>query len=152
MASVAKTVEALALPIAGQLGLEIWNVEYKKEGGMYILRIYIDKQGENVSINDCTAFSQAIDPVLDEADPIQDSYYLEVSSAGLDRELSRPEHFERYIGSSVDVKLYKVIDGNKAYTGNLVANTDETVTINTEEKEYTFDKKDVATVRLTVII
>ena len=150
MAAVAKTVEKIVAPTAQGLGIEIWDTEYKKEGGTYVLRIYIDKK-EGITIEDCENFSRAIDPILDETDPVPDSYVLEVSSAGLDRMLTKAEHFEKYIGTSVDVTLYKAEDGKKTVTGILVSRDDEKLTVSEDNKEIIFDNKNVASVRLTVI-
>ena len=106
MSKVTETVTALAAPVAEKLGLELWDVEYIREAGQWFLRVYIDKDG-GVSINDCEALSRALDPVLDEADPIPDSYVFEVSSAGAERELKRPGDFARFMGSGAEVRLYK---------------------------------------------
>ena len=100
MSKITDAVASLAAAPAAALGLEIWDVEFVREAGTRYLRIYIDKDG-GVGINDCVAFSQAMDPLLDEADPIAESYTFEVSSAGLERELKKPAHFVRYLGSPV---------------------------------------------------
>ena len=103
-----------AEPVAKAHGCELWDVEYVKEAGGWFLRIYIDKE-DGVSITDCEAVSRALDPVLDERDPIPDSYTFEVSSAGAERTLKRPSDFERFMGHLVEVKLYKARDNRKEY-------------------------------------
>ena len=116
---IAATVKKLAEPIAEGLGYELWDVEYVKEGTDYYLRITIDHP-EGITIDDCERMHRAIDPVLDEADPIEDFYHLEVSSTGIERELKTDRHVEACEGWDVEVKLYAPIDGSKLYTGELL--------------------------------
>ena len=103
-------VRAFAEPVVQAHGCSLWDVEYVKEGGDWFLRLYIDKDG-GVDINDCEAISRAVDPILDEKDPIPDSYSFEVCSAGLERELKRPSDFEQFLGAAVTVKLYRPVNG-----------------------------------------
>ena len=110
MSKITDTVLALAQPVVEAEGCEIWDVEYVKEAGAWYLRVYIDKAG-GVSIDDCEAVSRALDPVLDEADPIPTSYVFEVSSAGAERELKRPSDFERFLGAEGEVRHYQPRDG-----------------------------------------
>ena len=149
MNRIAQTVWDLALPLAAEQGIELWDVTYTKEAGQWYLRVYIDKEG-GVGINDCEAFSRAFDPVLDEADPIEGSYVFEVSSAGAERELKRPSDFQRFLGSNVEVKLYKAVNGAKTFTGKLLAYQDGDVTVETAGKTLTFEKAAVAMVRLSI--
>lgn len=150
MSKITDRVAELAAPIIKENGCELWDVEYIKETGSWYLRIYIDKDG-GVSINDCENISRALDPVLDEADPIEDSYIFEVSSAGAERELKRPSDFERFLGENVEVKLYKGIDGQKNFTGILRAYEDGNVTIESAGSMAIFEKNRVAQVRLRII-
>lgn len=146
MAKVTDVVAQLAQPIMEQAGCTLWDVEYVKEAGEWFLRVYIDKEG-GVDINDCEAVSRPLSDLLDEADPIQGSYTFEVSSAGLDRPLKKPEHFAACAGQQVDVRFYRPVDGRKEYTGALVGcDGDGNVTVD----DKTFEKKDVAQVRLHV--
>ena len=146
MAKVTDVVAQLAQPIVEQAGCTLWDVEYVKEAGEWFLRVYIDKKG-GVDINDCEAVSRPLSDLLDEADPIQGSYTFEVSSAGLDRPLKKPEHFAACAGQQVDVRFYRPVDGRKEYTGALVGcDGDGNVTVD----DKTFEKKDVAQVRLHV--
>ncbi len=149
MSKITENVQKLAEPVAAELGLEIWDIEYVKEAGTRFLRVYIDK-AEGVSIQDCEAFSRALDPILDEADPIPDSYTFEVSSAGAERALKRPGDFERFMGSDVEVKLYSPMNGSKTFVGVLTGYEDGNVTIQQNGKPQTFDKSAVAQVRLHV--
>lgn len=150
MNKIAQRVYDLALPLAQSQGVELWDVDYVKEGGQWFLRVYIDKDG-GVGIDDCERFSRAFDPMLDEADPIPGSYVFEVSSAGAERELKRPSDFERFLGSHVEVKLYKAVAGQKTFTGTLSAyeNGDVTVTVGTEI--HRFEKALVASVHLRIV-
>ena len=149
MAKVTELVAALAAPIAEQNGCTLWDVEYVREAGQWFLRVYIDKP-EGISINDCEAVSRPLSDLLDEADPIQGSYTFEVSSAGLDRPLKKPAHFQQFLGAEVDVRLYRPLDGRKEYTGVLKGYDGGDVTIETAGEARTFVKKDVAQGRLTV--
>lgn len=149
MAKVTDTVTALAAPIVQAQGCRLWDVEYVKEAGAWYLRVYIDKEG-GVSIDDCEAVSRPLSDALDEADPIEGSYTLEVGSAGLDRVLRKPEHFAAYVGSEVEVRLYRPVDGRKDHVGVLQAYENGDVTIETAEGPRTFVKKDVAQTRLYV--
>lgn len=151
MSKITDTVLALAQPVVEDEGCEIWDVEYVKEAGAWYLRVYIDKAG-GVSIDDCEAVSRALDPVLDEADPIPTSYIFEVSSAGVERELKRPRDFEKFLGSQVEVRHYQPVEGAKAHTGTLRGYADGAVTIEINGAEKTYQKAQVAQVRLSVTI
>ena len=113
-------VTELVQPKVEALGLTLWDVRFVKEGASWYLRIFIDKPG-GITIDDCTAVSHAVDPVLDAADPIEVSYYLEVCSPGAERELTKPRHFEGMLGRQVQVTLYQAQDGQKSFTGLLQA-------------------------------
>ena len=145
MAKVTDVVANLAAPIVEQAGCTLWDVEYVKEAGEWFLRVYIDHEG-GVDITHCEAVSRPLSDLLDEADPIQNSYTFEVSSAGLDRVLRKAEHYEACMGRLVDVKLYRPLNGRKEYTGTLNGFADGNVTVD----DKTFEKKDVAQVRLHV--
>lgn len=145
MAKVTDVVAALAAPIVERAGCTLWDVEYVKEAGEWFLRVYIDREG-GVDIDACEAVSRPLSDALDEADPIQTAYTFEVSSAGLDRALKKPEHFAACMGQQVDVKLYRPVDGRKEYTGALTGYEDGRVTVDGR----VFEQKDVAQVRLHV--
>ncbi len=119
MAGVAEKVFSLIRETVEAQNVMLWDVRFVKEGASYYLRVFIDNEN-GITIDDCTNVSHAIDPVIDEADPIDKSYYLEVCSPGLERELTRDEHFNRFIGSSVKVKFYKAYNGNKEITADLI--------------------------------
>ena len=150
MSKVTDTVTALAQPIAEELGLELWDVEYVREAGQWYLRVYLDKEG-GVSINDCEALSRALDPLLDEHDPIPDSYVFEVSSAGAERELKRPGDFARFMGSTAEVRLYKPLNGSKSYVGTLSGYDDGNVRLTVGDTEIVFEKAQISQVRLRIV-
>ncbi len=150
MSRITDAVTALASPAAAELGLEIWDVEYVREAGQWVLRVYIDKDG-GVSINDCEALSKRLDPLLDEQDPIPDSYVFEVSSAGAERELKRPGDFEKFMGHTAEVRLYKSVDNSKSFIGVLAGYDNGNVTLEVGEKTYVFEKAQVAHVRLRIV-
>ena len=120
MAKITDTVGAVARPVVEEAGCSLWDVEYVKEAGEWFLRVYIDKEG-GVSIDDCEAVSRPLSDLLDEADPIEGSYTFEVSSAGADRVLKKPEHFAQFLGAEVEVKLYRPREGHKDFVGLLRA-------------------------------
>ncbi len=146
-----KKVEALLTPILEEKNFELVDIEFVKEGPNWYLRIYIDKEG-GITIDDCEYVSRALDVKLEENDPIEQAYILEVSSPGLDRPLKKESDFEKYAGEIVDIKLYKAFEGSKEYQGALKGLLDNVVTIIDEnEKEISFDRKDIASIRLAVI-
>ena len=147
MAKVTDVVAQLATPVVEQAGCSLWDVEYMKEAGEWFLRVYIDKEG-GVSIDDCEAVSRPLSDLLDEADPIEGSYTFEVSSAGADRVLKKPEHFARFQGQEVEVKLYRPRDGRKDFVGMLQSWRDGDVTLDVGGEPITFEKKEIALVRL----
>ena len=144
---VTETVWRLAEPIVAAQGCTVWDVEYVREGAERFLRLYIDKDS-GVDIQDCEAISRAMDPVLDEADPIPDSYNFEVCSAGIERVLKRPEDFRKFLGSKVLVKLYSPLDGAKEHVGELESYEDGAVVIRADGGTRRFEKQQVALVRL----
>ena len=144
---ITEQVEAFAEPIVRQLGCSLWDVEYVREGGEWYLRLYIDKEG-GVNISDCEAVSRAVDPILDEKDPIPDSYHFEVCSAGLERTLRRPGDFEQFLGSSVTVRLYAPKNGAKEHTGILLDYRDGAVDVAIAGQTVTFEKQEIALVHL----
>ena len=146
---VTEMVASFAEPIVKQHGCELWDVEYVREGSENFLRLYLDKEG-GVDINDCEAISRAVDPLLDEADPIAESYHFEVCSAGLERALKRPSDFERFLGSNITVKLNRPRNGLKEIPCVLRGYEDGRVTVEAGKETITFEKSEVALVRLRV--
>ena len=136
-----------AEPVVEAQGCTVWDVEYVREGADWFLRVYIDKEG-GVDIADCEAISRALDPILDEKDPIPTSYAFEVCSAGIERALKRPGDFEKFLGNDVLVRLYRPKDGTKEFPGVLRGYEDGRVTIDYLGKPVTFEKSEVALVRL----
>ena len=141
--------ETLLAPIAAANGVEIYDVEYVKEGADWYLRAYIDKPG-GVNIQDCENVSRALSDALDAEDFIADAYILEVSSPGLGRTLKKDKHLEKSIGMQVELKTYKPIEKCKDFSGVLKSYDADTVTIETETGEKVFDRSDVALIRLAL--
>ena len=146
---VTELVASFAKPVVEEKGCRLWDVEYVREGSDYFLRIFIDKDG-GVDINDCEAISRALDPILDEKDPVPGSYHFEVCSAGLERALKRPEDFQRFLGSPITVKLYRPYNGLKEIPCTLTGYEDGKVTVLSGKETITFEKSQVALVRLRV--
>ena len=146
---VTEQVAAFAEPIVKEHGCALWDVEYVREGSEYFLRLYIDKDG-GVDNSDCEAISRAVDPILDEKDPIPGSYHFEVCSAGLERVLKRPSDFQKYLGSPITVKLYRPRNGMKEIPCVLRACEDGRLTVEAGKETVTFEKSEVALVRLRV--
>ncbi len=107
-------------PTVKSLGYELYEVEFQKEYDNWVLTLFIDK-AEGVDLDDCERVSNAVDPILDEADPIEQAYYLSVSSVGIDRPIKKDKDFQRNIGKKVDVRLYAPMDGKKELTGELLS-------------------------------
>jgi len=146
---VTELVAGFAKPVVEAHGCQLWDVEYVREGSEYFLRLYLDKEG-GVDITDCEAISRAMDPILDEKDPIAGSYHFEVCSAGLERVLKRPADFERFLGSAVTVKLYRPRNGLKEIPAILRGYDSGRVTVEAGKETITFEKSEVALVRLRV--
>ena len=147
MASIADRVWALVEDAVRSQGVELWDVRFVKEGASYYLRIFIDSE-KGIDIDDCTNVSHAVDPILDEADPIDKSYYLEVCSPGLERELTREEHFEKMRGREVTVKLYRAVNGAKEITGTLKNYENGNLTLDVNSEDLLFAKADISKVHL----
>ena len=154
---VTTLIEEITASFLDENGLELYNVEFLKEGRDWFLRVYIDKkegqEEEYVSTDDCEKVSRFLSEKLDELDPIEQNYYLEVSSPGLDRALLKDSDYVRFAGRLVDLSLYKAVDGSKAYQGILVGLVDDKIVIKDEkEKEMQFDRAQVAKTRLAVVV
>ena len=139
--------EALVSPIVEKYGFELVDVEYVKEGGSFYLRAYIDKPG-GITVDDCETVSREFSDKLDEADFIEEAYIMEVSSPGLGRPLKKEKDFKRSIGKEVEIRTYRPIDREKEFYGVLKAYDENSVTIDCEEKERTFQKAEIALIRL----
>ena len=151
MSKITDKVTELALPVVEEEGCSLWDVEYVREAGTWYLRVYIDKEG-GVGIDDCERISRRLDPMLDEEDPIPDSYVFEVGSAGAERELKRPRDFEQFMGEEVELRLYQPFQGAKVYVGTLCGYDNGAVSIQSQGKEMRFEKGQIALVKLHVSI
>ena len=148
--NTAQRVEALVRPTVEGMGLRLWDVVFEKEGPDWYLRVLIDKMdGTSMDTDTCADVSHALDPILDEADPIEQSYYLEVGSPGLGRKLTRPEHYEALKGQKVSVKLYRANEqGVKEFSGILLGREGNTVTVDAPAGPVKFELAAASTVRL----
>ena len=151
MKKITELTAELAAPAVAEAGCTIWDVEYVKEGGTWYLRVLLDKEG-GVDILDCEAVSRKLSDLLDEADPIEGSYTLEVGSAGAERALKRPSDFQRFLGSPVAVKLYKGRGGRKEFAGVLTGYDPDSgeITVAIGGETITFPKNEVALCRLRI--
>jgi len=151
---ITETVETLAKPIVENLGLELVDVEYVREGTNWYLRVYIDKDG-GVTLDDCEAVNKPLGEKLDEVDPIPQSYIFEVSSPGVERPFKKPEDFKKAIGQRVQIKFYKPVDGKKTTEGILEAydNENETVSVLTENSEIkTYSLNDISKINRMILL
>ena len=149
MSKITDKVYSLAEPVVREEGCSLWDVEYVREAGSWFLRLYIDKEG-GVGIDDCERISRRLDPILDEADPIPESYVFEVGSAGAERQLKRPSDFAQFMGAEVELRLYKPLEGRKSFVGTLAGFDNGDVTLLLDGEERRFQKAQVAQVRLHV--
>ena len=140
-------VYELAKPLADSLGLDLWDIRFEKEGSNWYLRVFIDKDG-GVSIDECEALSRPLNIILDETDPIEQSYIFEVSSPGLGRELKKAEHFEKFLGQQIRIKLYHAVNGNKEFTGVLLDFSKNLITLEASGQKMEIALSDCAFVRL----
>lgn len=149
---VTDIVREIAAPIAQREGCEIFDVEYKKEGSDYVLRVLVEKADidERMSINDCENISRALSDELDAVDPIENEYMLEVSSPGIDRPLRNEKDFEKYKGSEIDIGLYKAINKSKILTGILLGYDNEEISVEINNKEEKIKKSDTSYVKLSI--
>lgn len=154
---ITEIIEEISAEFLAQNGLELYNSEFVKEGRDWFLRVYIDKtqeaqEAQYVSTDDCEKVSRFLSAELDRIDPIEQNYYLEVSSPGMDRALLKDKDFVRFAGEIVDVSLYKAVDGRKAYQGRLVGIEDGKIILTDEQdNRIEFPREQVAKTKLAVI-
>ncbi len=144
--NTAQKVEQLLGQTVSELGFELCDVEFAKEYGDWVLTLYIDQPG-GVTIDDCERVSRAVDPILDEADPIEQAYMLSVSSLGLDRPLKKDADFARNIGKRIEIKLFAPKDGKKAFVGELIRFDESSVVVRLDGGELTLERKAIALAR-----
>ena len=149
MSKLTDRVSALVQPVVEEEGCSLGAVEYVREAGTWYLRVFIDKDG-GVGIDDCERISRRLDPILDEEDPIPDSYVFEVGSAGAERELRRPSDFVQFMGHEVEVRLYRPLDGKKSYVGELCGYEDGKLSLSVGGETLSFEKPQIAKVNLHV--
>ncbi len=149
MSKTEELVYALAEPFAAEIDCEVLEVEYKKEGTDYFLRVYLDRE-TGVDMDACAYVSERLSAALDAADPIKDAYFLEVCSPGIDRALKRDKDFVRFAGRKVDVKLYATKDGLKEFCGVLLEKDGDVVTVEHEGKTVCFNTEEAAFIKLAI--
>lgn len=150
--AVADVVRPLVLPITEEHGLILWDIEFVKEGSEHFLRIYIDREEGGIGIEDCETVSRALDPILDEVDPISQSYHLEICSAGLVRDLKTTDHIRRFLGFDAEVRLYKGIeDLPKKFLARLDDVDDDLLTVTVAGKTVTLDRKSISKIKIDLI-
>lgn len=143
---IAEKVFTLIKDTVESKGVTLWDVKFVKEGASFYLRVIIDKT-EGINIDDCTEVHHAIDPILDEADPIDKSYYLEVCSPGLERDLTRQEHFAAFVGEKIKIRLYKALDGIKEFKGVLKEYDGDKIVLTAGDLEIEFNQSMVASAK-----
>ena len=148
---IAEVTEEIIKDFLDERGLSLWACEFVKEGPDYFLRLYIDKEEAYIGTQECEGVSRFLSDKLDEQDLIEREYYLEVSSPGMDRELTKQEHFDRYVGSEIEIKLYKAIDNKKQLVGTLVSLNDGIVKIIVDGKDMELSRDQIAKVNLAVV-
>ena len=146
MSKIKQIAEELALPVAEEMGLDLYDVEYKKDGTDWRLTYFIDKDG-GVTLNDCEEFSNRISDVLDQADPIEQNYILTVSSPGIERKLAKTVHYAAVVGQEIEVKLFAAYEGNKKYNGILKSYSDDGIVLEADGKEISLAFKDISTAK-----
>lgn len=142
--------EELIQPIVDRMNFELVDVEYVKEGSVWYLRAYIDKEG-GITVNDCEAVAREMNEILDREDYVEGSYTFEVSSPGLGRPLKKEKDYKRSVGKEIEIRTYRAINREKEFRGILKAYDDASVTIETEdETEMKFEKTEIALIRLAL--
>lgn len=149
MAKNEALLEEISAPICEEEGVYIYECEYKKEGGIFYLRLYIDKDG-GVTIDDCENVSRRVNEKLDELDPIKEEYVFEVSSPGIDRKLTRPWHYEKAMGKELDIKLFAPINNQKVLSGILTAFDENSFSVDTGSEILQIEKSKASSVRLAI--
>lgn len=152
MAEITDRIQALLRPILASSGLELWDLEFRKEGPQWLLRLFIEREGTGATLDDCEAVSRDLAAILDVEDVMSHSYTLEVSSPGLDRTLSRPEHFEKCAGRRLRIKTFQAVNGQKVFVGILRSFERDMVTIQTEQgEELAIPLSNIAKASLVVV-
>lgn len=146
MASVEKRVEELIKPKVEELGYELYDVQYVKEGKDHFLRVFIDSD-KGIDLNDCEKVNNGINDILDEADYIKEQYFLEISSTGIEKILRKDEHLAKQLDNEIQIKLFKPVNGKKEYLGKLKEYSSETITILNENEEVVLDRKNISLIK-----
>ncbi|MDN9010238.1 ribosome maturation factor RimP [Brevibacillus laterosporus] len=151
MSKVVQIVEELLTPILEETGLELVDIEYKKEGSNWFLRIFIDNESSNIDIEDCGTVSEKLGAKLDELDPIPTAYFLEVSSPGAERPLRKEKDYHKAVGKHVHITTKEAVDGQALFEGTLEAFDGETLTISEQKNKYTIKMDQISEARLAIV-
>lgn len=147
MANIEEKIENRVSPIIKDLGYNLYDVQYAKEGKDYFLRIFIEKENGDIDLDDCEKVNNAITDILDEDDYIKDQYFLEVSSTGVEKMIRKEKHLKENIGNLITIKLFKPVDGEKEYVGKLKEYNENTLTIELEETDVELERKNISLIK-----
>ncbi len=151
LSKVVQIVEELLTPILEETGLELVDIEYKKEGSNWFLRIFIDNDSSNIDIEDCGTVSEKLGAKLDELDPIPTAYFLEVSSPGAERPLRKEKDYHKAVGKHVHITTKEAVDGHTMFEGTLESFDGETLTISEQKNKYTIKMEQISEARLAIV-
>lgn len=147
MANIEEKIENRVSPIIKDLGYNLYDVQYAKEGKDYFLRIFIEKENGDIDLDDCEKVNDAITDILDEDDYIKEQYFLEVSSTGVEKMIRKEKHLKENIGNLITIKLFKPVDGEKEYVGKLKEYNENTLTIELEETDVELERKNISLIK-----
>ena len=147
MANIEERVETLVKPTIEDLGYQLYDVQYAKEGKDYFLRIFIEKENGTISLEDCEKVNNEIEEMLDTADYIKEQYFLEVSSTGIEKQIRKTKHLQENIGEIIDVKLFKPINNSKEYIGILKKFDDETIYLEADNQIIELERKNISLIK-----
>lgn len=147
MANIEEKIENRVSPIIKDLGYNLYDVQYAKEGKDYFLRIFIEKENGDINLDDCEKVNDAITDILDEDDYIKEQYFLEVSSTGVEKMIRKEKHLKENIGNLITIKLFKPVDGEKEYVGKLKEYNENTLTIELEETDVELERKNISLIK-----
>lgn len=147
MANIEEKIENRVSPIIKELGYDLYDVQYAKEGKDYFLRIFIEKENGEIDLDDCEKVNNAITDVLDEDDYIKEQYFLEVSSTGVEKMIRKEKHLQENVGNLITIKLFKPVDGEKEYVGKLKEFNNDTLTIELEESDVELERKNISLIK-----
>lgn len=147
MANIEEKIENRISKIIDDLGYKLYDVQYAKEGKDYFLRIFIEKENGEITLDDCENVNNAITDILDEEDYIKEQYFLEVSSTGVEKMIRKEKHLKENIGELITIKLFRSIENAKEYIGKLVNYDEDTLTVELEDKKIDIERKNISLIK-----